>query len=217
MHGAEREVYFAQEHPPGRLGLSDFSVADELEVLIAGQAFPPRIWQFALALWLAKRPELPIVATVVFYGARNGDFAFGRSSFLLHFAGNDKWVSAASVKKLQRCLERSGRPDHGRSYPAAGHWIFESDRADAYQPEAAALAWQRTLVCLADCGLAPAVGAGTGLPAGLAPAACPRPAGRAAKAAQARRAAATSSAAPRRRWRTAARPSTAPAGARRQR
>jgi hypothetical protein len=24
-HGAEREVYFAQEHPPGRLGLSDFT------------------------------------------------------------------------------------------------------------------------------------------------------------------------------------------------
>lgn len=27
MHGAEREVFFAQEHPPGRLGLSDFTVA----------------------------------------------------------------------------------------------------------------------------------------------------------------------------------------------
>jgi len=49
MHGAEREVYFAQEHPPGRLGLSDFTVADELEVLIAGQAFPHRLYQFALA------------------------------------------------------------------------------------------------------------------------------------------------------------------------
>lgn len=26
LHGAEREVSFAQEHPPGRLGLSDFTV-----------------------------------------------------------------------------------------------------------------------------------------------------------------------------------------------
>ena len=25
--GTEREVYFAQEHPPGRQGLSDFTVA----------------------------------------------------------------------------------------------------------------------------------------------------------------------------------------------
>ena len=49
VYGPEREVYFAQEHPPGRLGLSDFTVCDELEVTIAGIAFPHRIYQFALA------------------------------------------------------------------------------------------------------------------------------------------------------------------------
>ena len=47
--GAEREVYFAQEHPPGRMGLSDFTVADELQVEIGGAAFPHRLYQFALA------------------------------------------------------------------------------------------------------------------------------------------------------------------------
>jgi transposase InsO family protein len=49
MHGAEREVYFAQEHPPGRLSLSDFTVADDLGVAIAGVAFAHRLYQFALA------------------------------------------------------------------------------------------------------------------------------------------------------------------------
>lgn len=49
VHGPEREVYFAQEHPPGRLGLSDFTVCDELEVIIDKVAFPHRIYQFALA------------------------------------------------------------------------------------------------------------------------------------------------------------------------
>ncbi len=49
VHGPEREVFFAQEHPPGRLGLSDFTVCDELEVVIAGVAFAHRIYQFALA------------------------------------------------------------------------------------------------------------------------------------------------------------------------
>ena len=49
VYGPEREVYFAQEHPPGRLGLSDFTVCDELGVIIAGVAFPHRIYQFALA------------------------------------------------------------------------------------------------------------------------------------------------------------------------
>ena len=48
-NGAEREIFFAQEHPPGRLGLSDFTVADELGVSIAGLRFDHRLYQFALA------------------------------------------------------------------------------------------------------------------------------------------------------------------------
>jgi hypothetical protein len=47
--GIEREVYFAQEHPPGRQGISDFTVADELNVEIAGVVFTHRLYQFALA------------------------------------------------------------------------------------------------------------------------------------------------------------------------
>jgi hypothetical protein len=49
QYGAEREVYFAQEHPPGRQGISDFTVADELDVEIAGVVFAHRLYQFALA------------------------------------------------------------------------------------------------------------------------------------------------------------------------
>ena len=37
--GVEREVYFAREHPPGRHGILDFTVANELKVEIAGVAF----------------------------------------------------------------------------------------------------------------------------------------------------------------------------------
>ena len=47
--GCEREVYFAQEHPPGRQGLSDFTVADDLKVEIDGAVFAHRLYQFALA------------------------------------------------------------------------------------------------------------------------------------------------------------------------
>lgn len=48
-HREEREIYFAQEHPPGRPGLSDFTVTDELGVSLGGLAFPHRLYQFALA------------------------------------------------------------------------------------------------------------------------------------------------------------------------
>lgn len=49
VHGAERDVYFAQEHPPGRLGLSDFTVADDLGVEIDGAVLSHRLYQFTLA------------------------------------------------------------------------------------------------------------------------------------------------------------------------
>jgi hypothetical protein len=49
VHGCGREVFFAQEHPPGRQGLSDFTVANDLDVRIQGVAFPHRLYQFALA------------------------------------------------------------------------------------------------------------------------------------------------------------------------
>lgn len=49
LEGEEREVFFAQEHTPGRLGLSDFTDAAELEVRIGGMALAHRLYQFALA------------------------------------------------------------------------------------------------------------------------------------------------------------------------
>lgn len=105
------------------------------------------------ALWLSQRPELPIAATVVFYAARNGDFTRSNSSFLFHFAENDEWVSAASVKKLKKSLEMAGRNANYCDYLGTGHWFFESDRPEAFHSEAAALAWERTLVFFTDSGL----------------------------------------------------------------
>lgn len=49
LHGGEREVFFAQAHPPGRLGLSDFTHATALQVTIAGAALIHMLYQFALA------------------------------------------------------------------------------------------------------------------------------------------------------------------------
>lgn len=49
VNGGEREVFFAQEHPPGRQGLSDFTDAGELGIVIAGVPFAHRLYQFVLA------------------------------------------------------------------------------------------------------------------------------------------------------------------------
>jgi len=49
LEGEAREVYFAQQHEPGRLGLSDFTDAGELGVMIVGERLLHRLYQFALA------------------------------------------------------------------------------------------------------------------------------------------------------------------------
>jgi len=49
LHGAPKEVFFAQEHPPGREGQIDFTHCGELGVTIAGEAFPHLIFQFVLS------------------------------------------------------------------------------------------------------------------------------------------------------------------------
>jgi hypothetical protein len=46
--GPAREVFFAQQHQPGRLGASDFTHMEELGVTIQGQSFPHLIYHFVL-------------------------------------------------------------------------------------------------------------------------------------------------------------------------
>ena len=100
------------------------------------------------ALWLSQQPDLPIGAAVTFYGARAGDYSTSRAAFLGHFAEKDDWVSEAALKKLRKGLETAGRIAELFVYPGTGHWFFESDRTDVYDPQAAELAWQRTIAFL---------------------------------------------------------------------
>jgi carboxymethylenebutenolidase len=97
------------------------------------------------ALWLSQRPELPIGATVTFYGARAGDYTHSRAAFLGHFAEKDDWVSDAALKKLKQSLAAAGRDAELCVYPGTGHWFFEADRAEAFNAQAADLAWGRTI------------------------------------------------------------------------
>jgi hypothetical protein len=48
VNGPDREVIFRQEHPPGRMGLSDFTEVADLGVTIAGQPLDCRLYHFRL-------------------------------------------------------------------------------------------------------------------------------------------------------------------------
>ena len=49
LHGPNRDVMFRQEHPPGRMGLSDFTDMAALGVTIAGEPLPHPLYHFRLA------------------------------------------------------------------------------------------------------------------------------------------------------------------------
>ena len=49
LAGPEQDVMFRQEHPPGRLGLSDFTDTSELGIKVAGVALDHRLYHFRLA------------------------------------------------------------------------------------------------------------------------------------------------------------------------
>jgi carboxymethylenebutenolidase len=95
------------------------------------------------------RPDL-VRAVVLFYGTYAPDFSHATAAYLGHFAEHDEWEPREGVDELQAALEQAGRPVSFHFYPGTGHWFFEANRPDAYQPEAAQLAWQRTLAFLSE-------------------------------------------------------------------
>jgi carboxymethylenebutenolidase len=106
----------------------------------------------AWALWLAQvKPEL-IRAVTLFYGTNGGegDFQPSQAAFLGHFAEADPYEPAETVGAMESVLKEAHRPTTFHTYPGTGHWFFEEDRQDAYNPQAARLAWERTIAFLYD-------------------------------------------------------------------
>ncbi len=104
---------------------------------------------FALAL-ATEAPEY-IRSVVLFYGTEGtmgSDFSNSRADYLGHFAENDEYEPQSNVDLLAESLGRAGRPLTFYSYPKTGHWFFEPNVTQAYNPAAASLAWERTLAFL---------------------------------------------------------------------
>lgn len=79
---------------------------------------------------------------VLFYGMAGIDVSKSQAQYLAHFAENDPFESTEEARKM------SAPNLEVHIYPGTGHWFFEHNRPDAYNAEAAARAWERTLVFL---------------------------------------------------------------------
>jgi carboxymethylenebutenolidase len=101
----------------------------------------------AWALWLpAQRPE--VRATVVYYGSIEGpSLTRARTPVLGHFAETDPYETDEGVAAFERTLQTAGRDVEIQRYPGTGHWFAEPSK-EAYVPEAAELAFDRTVAFL---------------------------------------------------------------------
>ncbi|MHB8135722.1 MAG: dienelactone hydrolase family protein [Anaerolineaceae bacterium] len=97
------------------------------------------------ALDLSNADPDHIRSVVVFYGSGATDFSNSKADYLGHFAENDPYEPQSNVDALEEALKRAGRPVTVYRYEGTGHWFFEPDRAQAFNPQASRLAWERTL------------------------------------------------------------------------
>jgi len=97
------------------------------------------------ALWLATARPKEVAAVVTFYGTSKEDYKKAHADFLGHYAEHDEWEPLDSVRELEKRLRAAGKEVEFNVYPSTTHWFFEENQPNAYNPEAAKLAWERTL------------------------------------------------------------------------
>ncbi|MEZ5321077.1 MAG: dienelactone hydrolase family protein [Microthrixaceae bacterium] len=96
------------------------------------------------ALWAATRQPETFVRVVAYYGTQSIDFSDLTAAVQCHFADRDEVVRPEEVIELTASLFESGREPEIWNYDAR-HGFAEPASADAYDPDAAALAWSRTV------------------------------------------------------------------------
>lgn len=102
----------------------------------------------SLGLRAAARDPDDVAAVTIFYGTTDVDFAPVTAAVQGHMAELDEFESDDDVDLMEAHMRLVGLDLDLHRYPGTGHWFFEEDRAAAHHPEAAALAWDRTLAFL---------------------------------------------------------------------
>ncbi len=112
LHGPDRDVIFRQEHPPGALGLSDFTHATELGVTIAGERFDHLLYHFRLAFSGFEHAE------VVLGGESFVALASGLQNALWALGGVPREHRSDSLSAAFRNLSAEAHHDVTRRYGA---------------------------------------------------------------------------------------------------
>ncbi len=112
LNGPEQDVMFAQEHPPGRMGLSDFTDVAELGITIAGARLDHRLYHFRLAFSGFEH------AHVVLGGESYVALAEGLQNALWALGGVPELHRSDSLSAAFRNLDRDAQEDLTKRYDA---------------------------------------------------------------------------------------------------
>ena len=112
MNGPDQEVIFRQEHPPGRMGLSDFTEISDLGVTISGQPLDCRLYHFRLPFSGFEH------AHVVLGGESFVALAEGLQNALWSLGGVPEQHRSDSLSAAFRNLDSDATEDLTRRYEA---------------------------------------------------------------------------------------------------
>lgn len=102
----------------------------------------------SLGLWASVRLADLVGAAVSFYGTQQIDFAGSKSSYLIHLAEEDEFITQDEVVFMEATMGLESLPVEVVRYPGTKHGFCEPD-GDSFDPDAFEGAWTATLAFLA--------------------------------------------------------------------
>lgn len=103
----------------------------------------------SLGLWASVRLPDVVAAVVSFYGTQQIDFAGSKSTYLIHFAEEDDYITDDEAVFMEATMGLESLPVEVHTYPGTKHGFCEPD-GQTFDPAAFELAWERTVAFLRD-------------------------------------------------------------------
>jgi len=126
LNGPDRDVIFRQEHPPGRMGLSDFTDMRELGIAIAGEPLAHRLYHFRLPFSGFAH------AHIVLGGESFVALAEGLQDALWALGGTPEQHRSDSLSAAFRNVDSAAQDDLTRRYEAlCAHYRMTPTRNNA--------------------------------------------------------------------------------------
>lgn len=98
----------------------------------------------SLGLWASVRLADLVGAVVSFYGSQQIDFAGSQSSYLIHFAEVDEYITGDEAAFMEATMGLESLPVEVITYEDTRHG-FGDPEGETFDPEAFGRAWARTI------------------------------------------------------------------------